>query len=85
MSTSLDDLPVSGGSNSNVNLQITEQNQMVDNPVSKLQEQRNNDLNSVQPQQPHQSQHYLQQQQYSRTASIASEHNKNIQNISFEA
>ena len=45
MSTSLDDLPVSGEGNSNVSLQITEQNQIVDNSVSKLQEQRNNEIN----------------------------------------
>jgi len=51
MSTSLDDLPVSGEGNSNVSLQITEQNKVVDNSVSKLQEQRNNELNNVMPQQ----------------------------------
>ena len=51
MSTSLDDLPVSGERNSNVSLQITEQNKVVDNSVSKLQEQRNNELNNVMPQQ----------------------------------
>ena len=51
MSTSLDDLPVSGEGNSNVSLQITEQNKVVDNSISKLQEQRNNELNNVIPQQ----------------------------------
>ena len=51
MSTSLDDLPVSGEGNSNVSLQITEQNKVVDNSVSKLQEQRNNELNNVMPKQ----------------------------------
>ena len=49
--TNLDDLPVSGEGNSNVSLQITEQNKVVDNSVSKLQEQRNNELNNVMPQQ----------------------------------
>ena len=51
MSTSLDDLPVSGEGNSNVSLQITEQNKVVDNSISKIQEQRNNELNNVMPQQ----------------------------------
>ena len=51
MSTSLDDLPVSGEGNSNVSLQITEQNKIVDNSISKIQEQRNNELNNVMPQQ----------------------------------
>ena len=51
MSTSLEDLPVSGEGNSNVSLQITEQNTVVDNSVSKLQEQRNNELNNAMPQQ----------------------------------
>ena len=50
MSTSLEDLPVSGEGNSNVSLQITEQNKVVDNSVSTLQQQRNNELNSIRPQ-----------------------------------
>ena len=40
MATNLDDLPVSGESESNVNIKITEQNQIVNNSVSKLEEQR---------------------------------------------
>ena len=51
MATNLDYLPVSGEDKSNVNLQITEQNTIVDNSVSKLQEQRNNELKTVLPQQ----------------------------------
>ena len=51
MATNLDDLPVSGEDKSNVNLQITEQNTIVDNSVSKLQEQRNTELKTVLPQQ----------------------------------
>ena len=51
MATNLDDLPVSGESESNVNIKITEQNQIVDNSVSKLEEQRKNDLQQVMPQQ----------------------------------
>jgi len=51
MATNLDDLPVSGEDKSNVNLQITEQNTIVDNSVSKLQEQRNTELKKVLPQQ----------------------------------
>ena len=44
MATNLDDLPVSGESESNVNIKITEQNQIVNNSVNKLEEQRKNDL-----------------------------------------
>ena len=51
MATNLDDLPVSGESESNVNIKITEQNQIVNNSVSKLEEQRKNDLQQVIPQQ----------------------------------
>ena len=60
MATNLDDLPVSGESESNVNIKITEQNQIVDNSVSKLEEQRKNDIQQVisqqapQPQAPQQ-------------------------------
>ena len=56
MATNLDDLPVSGESESNVNIKITEQNQIVDNSVSKLEEQRKNDLQQVMPQQAPQPQ-----------------------------
>ncbi len=56
MATNLDDLPVSGESESNVNIKITEQNQIVNNSVSKLEEQRKNDLQQVIPQQGPQAQ-----------------------------
>ena len=56
MATNLDDLPVSGESESNVNIKITEQNQIVDNSVSKLEEQRKNELQQVMPQQGPQTQ-----------------------------
>ena len=70
MATNLDDLPVSGESESNVNIKITEQNQIVDNSVSKLEEQRKNDLQQVMPQQAPQPQ--APQQQSSESIDINS-------------
>lgn len=65
MATNLDDLPVSGESESNVNIKITEQNQIVDNSVSKLEEQRKNDIQQVISQQAPQPQAQPQAQQQS--------------------
>ena len=65
MATNLDDLPVSGESESNVNIKITEQNQIVNNSVSKLEEQRKNDIQQVISQQAPQPQAQPQAQQQS--------------------
>tara|TARA_Y100000592_G_scaffold13907_1_gene19636 strand:+ start:625 stop:1266 length:642 start_codon:yes stop_codon:yes gene_type:complete len=72
MATNLDDLPVSGESESNVNIKITEQNQIVDNSVSKLEEQRKNDIQQVISQQAPQPQAPQQQQQSGESMDINS-------------
>ena len=72
MATNLDDLPVSGESESNVNIKITEQNQIVDNSVSKLEEQRKNDIQQVISQQAPQPQAPQPQQQSGESMDINS-------------
>ena len=72
MATNLDDLPVSGKSESNVNIKITEQNQIVDNSVSKLEEQRKNDIQQVISQQAPQPQAPQPQQQSGESMDINS-------------
>jgi len=72
MATNLDDLPVSGESESNVNIKITEQNQIVNNSVSKLEEQRKNDIQQVISQQAPQPQAPQPQQQSGESMDINS-------------